>query len=258
MQTGFISGTLFRVFFFLFFFQINQISVHSQTTKQVNHQSQTWFSVNTVAGLNKNWSLLLDAHTRRTHFLANNSFNFLRAGVQYAITKNSKVAAGYAHLWLYPTAKNMHTVTNENRIYQQFSFSSKWKNVKMLQRIRNEQRWQQQIVSDEFTGKSLFSNRVRYLVSFTIPVFKNAKLPALAVADEIMFQAGKEIVYNSFDQNRIFIGIKQRISATLSFDTGYMLVYQQKKSGYQYDLNQTYRLFFYYTPAAVKSQSRRY
>ncbi|HAT80442.1 MAG TPA: hypothetical protein DCS17_03280, partial [Flavobacterium sp.] len=51
--------------------------------------------------------------------------------------------------------------------------------------------------------------------------------------------------YNTFDQNRFFVGIKQSINSNLSFDFGYMNVYQQKSNGYQYDMNHTLRLFFY-------------
>jgi hypothetical protein len=71
-------------------------------------------------------------------------------------------------------------------------------------------------------------------------------MPSLVVADEILIHFGKEVVYNTFDQNRFFIGIKQNVSPKLSFDFGYMNVYQQKYSGYQYDSNHTLRLFFYY------------
>ena len=52
----------------------------------------------------------------------------------------------------------------------------------------------------------------------------------MVLSDEILIQFGKEVVYNTFDQNRIFIGIKQTISSKLSFDFGYMNVYQQKFS----------------------------
>jgi len=34
-----------------------------------------------------------------------------------------------------------------------------------------------------------------------------------------------------------------------------MLVYQQKASGYQYDLNHTLRWFFYFTPDLRKQKS---
>lgn len=120
--------------------------------------------------------------------------------------------------------------------------------ISLLQRIRNEQRWQQKIVNDKFTGDYKFTDRIRYLLSFTIPVSKNKHYPAIAVADEIAVQFGQEVIYNTFEQNRVFLGIKQQVTKDLSFDLGYMLLYQQKSTGYQYDLNRTFRWFFYYTP----------
>ena len=60
---------------------------------------------------------------------------------------------------------------------------------------------------------------------------------------------------NTFDQNRLFAGIKQRLAPAWSFDLGYMLVYQQKSTGYQYDLNHTLRWFFYVTPDLRKVSS---
>jgi len=55
-------------------------------------------------------------------------------------------------------------------------------------------------------------------------------------------------VYNTFDQNRVFLCIRQPISRSVSFDLGYMMVYQQRASGYQYNENHTLRCFFYYRP----------
>jgi hypothetical protein len=117
-----------------------------------------------------------------------------------------------------------------------------------LQRLRNEQRWQQKIANDKATGQNKFTDRVRYLLSFTIPFSKNTKYPSLVMADELCVQFGKEVVYNTFDQDRVFIGIKQKLAKDLSFDLGYMFLKQQKSSGYQYDVNNTFRWFFYYTP----------
>ena len=68
------------------------------------------------------------------------------------------------------------------------------------------------------------------------------------LSDELAIQFGKEVVYNTFEQNRVFFGIRQNITKTLSYDMGYMQVLQQKASGYQYDKNNTFRLFFYYMP----------
>jgi len=224
-------------------------------TKTINTQYQSWFSVNSVLKISPQWGIIADLHTRRNHFMEENSFNFARTGVQYSFDKNLSVAAGYAHLWAYPTTKDWHTIAHENRIYQQVQYSSKWKNANIVQRLRNEQRWQQKMVNDAYSGELRFTDRVRYLLSLTIPVFKNKKLPALALADELCLQAGKEIVYNTFEQNRFFIGIREQLRPDLSFDMGYMRVYQQKRSGYEFDRNHTFRLFFYYSPQLYKHSS---
>lgn len=221
-------------------------------TKTINTQYQSWISVNSVLKISPQWSIVADLHTRRNHFMEDNNFNFARTGVQYTIDKNLSVAAGYAHLWSYPTTKDWHTIAHENRIYQQVQYSSKWKNANILQRLRNEQRWQQKMVNDAYSGELRFTDRVRYLLSLTIPVFKNKKLPALALADELCLHAGKDIVYNTFEQNRFFIGIREQLRPDLSFDMGYMRVFQQKRSGYEFDRNHTFRLFFYYSPQLYK------
>lgn len=234
---------------------LSETSLVKAQTKSINTQYQSWFSVNSTLKVSPRWAIIADLHTRRNHFMADNSFYFARTGVQYSIDKNLTVTAGYGHLWAYPTTKDWHNIAHENRIYQQVQYISKWKNASLLQRLRNEQRWQQKMVNDAYSGQLRFTDRVRYLLSLTIPVFKNKKLPALTVADELCLQTGKEVVYNTFEQNRFFIGIREQLRPDLSFDMGYMRVCQQKKSGYEFDRNHTFRLFFYYSPQLYKHQS---
>lgn len=49
----------------------------------------------------------------------------------------------------------------------------------VLHRFRNEQRWKDEVQDDVLTGETKFSNRVRYLLGFTIPVSENASVPSL-------------------------------------------------------------------------------
>jgi hypothetical protein len=83
-------------------------------------------------------------------------------------------------------------------------------------------------------------------------------MPKPVISNELLVHFGKPVVYNTFDQNRLFLGIRQQISKPLSFDIGYMNVYQQKFTGYQYDVNHTFRLFFYYTPDLRKNLQPRH
>ena len=231
------------------------VLMFSQTTpkKDINEQIQTWVSINTVTKLSDHWGVVADAHIRENELFDSNNFYFLRGGVAYFPNSSVTLVTGYAHMWLAPTKDGWSTFADENRIYQQAQLITKVGKVSILQRLRNEQRWQEKIVNDEPTGKNRFTDRVRYLASFTIPVFSNKKLPSLVLSDEILIHFGKEVVYNTFDQNRLFIGIRQNINSKLSYDFGYMNVYQQKYSGYQYDMNHTLRLFFYLNSAIKHS-----
>ena len=218
------------------------------THKKINYNTQTWVSINSNIFLDKHWFIIADAHVRNNGFFASNSFYFGRVGAGYLFDKKVAVAAGYGILKAAPATEGWTTKSTEHRIFEQIQFTNTYKTkLSLLQRLRNEQRWQEIIVNDIKAGKNKFSNRVRYLLSLNYQVFKKNTLPQIAFSDEILLQFGKEIIYNTFDQNRIFIGIKQKINNSLSFDTGYMSVFQQKSNGYSYTQNNTFRLFFYYT-----------
>ena len=218
------------------------------THRFVNNQTQSWISLNTTERFTTKWGMVADVHYRANKIFADPNFYFVRAGVNYWLKDNITFTLGYAHMWLAPTTIGWHTFSNENRVYEQAQIISKIGNVTVLHRIRNEQRWQEKIAADTSTHTNKFTDRIRYLASFTIPIMKNSHLPALVLSDELSMQTGKEVVYNVFDQNRLFLGIKQNISKRLSFDLGYMLVDQEKADGYHYDQNHTFRLFFYYQP----------
>jgi hypothetical protein len=237
------------VYICLFVFLITTTLVNAQVRqKEINNQNQAWVSINGTMRLSDKWGIVADIHERRNNFLKDPSFHFVRIGAAYWLQDNINFSAGYAHLWLAPSTTGWKTFANENRTYQQVQMNTKTGTTRILQRVRNEQRWQQKIANDKPTGNNKFTNRVRYLLSFTIPFTKNDNLPALVLSDELLVQFGKEVVYNTFDQNRFFVGIRQKVSKNLSFDLGYMLVNQQKASGYQYDENSTFRWFFYFTP----------
>lgn len=226
----------------------------AQQEREVTTQWHGWTSINTTAHLSTKWGVLGDFHLRQNLTEGRNDFYFLRLGANYWFRPNVSLAFGIANLWKSPLQKQDQQYARENRIYQQLLLASSIGNVGLVQRIRNEQRWQQVVVNDEFTGNYRFSNRVRYLVSFGIPLSPQPKKTSLVLSDEILVQFGQAAVYNVFDQNRLFIGFRSRLSPSLSCDYGYMNVYQQRITGYQYNMFHTLRLFFYYNPDLRKSK----
>ncbi len=234
----------------LFAFLIQAASfVNAQNEKVVYDNPQFWWSINTTGRLSDRWGFVADFHIRRDDFISSSNFYFARLGAAFWATEKLSIVGGYAHLWLArDVPEGEVTYQNENRIYQQVQWRSKEGRVTFLSRVRNEQRWHEVLDADGNVSRIRFSNRVRFLLSLNIPIFENPYLPSLAVADEMLIHFGEDIVYNALDQNRIFLGVKQKIRKDLSFDLGYMAVYQQRFSGYEYDLNHTLRFFFYYSP----------
>ncbi len=219
-----------------------------QTARSVQTQNHFWWSVNTNAKVCGKWSVIADLHIRRTDYLKNNSFYYTRIGAGYAVTDKFSTALAVGHMWLANRTNATELFTNENRIVQQFQLNQTVGKVNVSNRLRIEERWVQKIVNNALTDSYRYTTRFRYQLALSIPLSKNKKVPTLALSDELLMQTGKDIVYNSFDQNRLFGGIRQQVTKTLSFDFGYMFVYQQKLSGYQYTKNHTIRWFFYWQP----------
>lgn len=230
---------------------LSSYSVRGQENeeKQIFEQTQFWTSVNSTIRLSKRWGVIADFHIRRQNFIKDPGFYFLRLGGAYWINDQFSLVGGVAALWLATDTDVGREYALERRIYQQVLWRSQMKKVTFLQRIRIEQRWQQVLnTTDGSVDRVRFSNRFRFLFSGAIQVFDNPNLPRPTLSNEILFHVGEEIVYNTFDQNRLFLGFNQRISKNWAMDYGYMMVYQQRYSGFEYDLYHTIRLFFYFFP----------
>ncbi|OYX93477.1 MAG: hypothetical protein B7Y76_11700, partial [Sphingobacteriia bacterium 35-40-5] len=94
-------------------------------TKSVNNISQSWTSLNTIIRLNNHWGIIADAHIRRTNFIADPNFYFLRTGVQFWVNDHFSLTAGIGKMWVAPSTPNWQHFAVENRIYQQALLTSK-------------------------------------------------------------------------------------------------------------------------------------
>ena len=54
------------------------------------------------------------------------------------------------------------------------------------------------------------------------------------INDEIMFNAGKNIIYNTFDQNRIYSALQVGFNDNLAIELGYLKSFQQRVNGIDY------------------------
>ena len=237
-----IKNFLLTLFIIVF---VSQVAAQSQ--KEIIKQNQFWISTNNVYRFSEKWGAISDFHIRTTEFVNDPNFYFLRFGVRYWALPKMTLSSGYAHMWLAFPQEGAFGFLDENRIYQELAFSNTIQSSNTLFRIRIEQRWRETLdpVILQPTGEFNFNYRFRVLFSASIPFTKGEKPWNFMAADEVLFNYGDNIIYNTFDQNRLTLGVKKRINKNWSFDCGYMMVYQQLPNGYTYTLNHTFRLFFY-------------
>jgi hypothetical protein len=110
------------------------------------------------------------------------------------------------------------------------------KRLIIQQRLRIDERFIHKNNGKELLDGYDFNFRFRYRLQVTYRINKleatNATI--LKLSDELIVNAGKNIVYNHFDQNRIYVGIEQGINKTISAELGYLHWYQQRASGNQF------------------------
>jgi hypothetical protein len=168
--------------------------------------------------------------------------------VTYFIKDNLRVNVGYALVQHYP-AEGKNTTRTEHRPWQQVWWSQKYPGVNTLQWLRLEQRFNEKVVDDQKEEGYNYNFRVRYNFSFFIPLEGKEILPKTifaALVNEIFLNFGDRIVYNTFDQNRFFVGLGYQVNTHANVQFGYMNVYQQEASGASYFSTHAIRLFYFH------------
>ena len=225
-------------------------NVKAQTTKNIDHINQLWFGyVNQIRVSNK-WELWTDVNLRtKRKFVNNFSVGIARLGITYYISPTIKLRAGFAWIDYFPGDNHKNITQPEHRPWQQIQWQTKYGKNTMVQSLGLEERFRRKILNDDELARGYnFNYRVRYNLRFEIPLDKKEKTPgnlSLVAYDEIDINAGKEIVNNYFDQNRLYAGLKFRTGASTNVQLGYLNIFQQQSAGNQYKSVQLIRLFFY-------------
>jgi hypothetical protein len=174
----------------------------------------------------------------------------LVSGSIFTIDKPIILLTGrYAFLDHFP-AKGKDTARPEHRLWQEIWWGQKYSGFTTHQRLRLEERFNRKIEDDVLEEGYNFNYRLRYNMSFFIPLKGKEIIPrsvCIAVSDEVFVNFGGKIVYNTFDQNRFFAGVGYQFTARLNSQLGYMNVYQQEASGNNYLRTHAIRLFIYHT-----------
>lgn len=230
------------------FILLTTASPAQTTPKVVHNQSQAWLGYFNQTRLTDKWGIWLDLHARRIDFMDRWNTFIIRPGVTYYLNDHARLTAGYAFVEQYP-AVGLKTIRPEHRLWQQINWTHRARKIQTSQWIRVEERFIRKVANDALQDGHTFNYRFRYAITVLVPLkgdFIEPGTPFFAFNDEIHMNAGKQITYNYFDQNRFFVGLGYQFSKTLSAQLGYMNLFQQLPTGNQFNNNHVLRLFVYH------------
>ncbi|ACT92100.1 DUF2490 domain-containing protein [Dyadobacter fermentans] len=223
-------------------------SIPATAQKQVNKHSGVWLGYFNQTRLTDKWGIWLDLHARRTDFLDRWATQIIRPGITYYANDHLRFTLGYAYARSHPAA-GLNTVRPENRLWQQVLWTSRQKRLQTQQWIRVEERFNRKIANDQLQYGYNFNFRFRYLLNLMVPLNRDFIEPNtlfFAFNDEIHINAGKEITYNVFDQNRLFFGLGYQFTKGLNVQVGYMNQFQQLPAGNRFNSNNVLRIFAFH------------
>ncbi|MBI4752481.1 MAG: DUF2490 domain-containing protein [Acidobacteria bacterium] len=205
---------------------------------QAQTQQTGWVAAFTTFKLNDEFSVHFDGQLRSTDNLEQLQTILIRPGINFHLTKDFSVTAGYAFI---PNRRNIGTksaLLNEHRIWQQALYSHKARRTSLSHRFRFEQRFlPKATISSNTIETSGFDTayRLRYFVRQIIPLTSHKPFKEgwfLALQNEVFANVGNKSAVNGkvFDQNRLYGAVGYRFPGKIDLEVGYMNQYIQTRS----------------------------
>lgn len=221
----------------------------AQTAKNTENLEQIWLAYFNQTRFSNKWGMWTDLHLRtKDDFASNFSQSIIRLGLTYYIDNTTKLTAGYARVYIYPD--NSTKITRpEHRPWQQIQWHTNFRKTRLMQWIRLEERFRKKLTSPTELGTGYnFNWRVRYNIWYEVPLVNNGSAPksfSFIANDELHINFGKEITFNYYDQNRLFLGFKYQFNKTSNLQFGYMNLFQQLGTINQFRNINAARIFFF-------------
>lgn len=232
------------------------LSIHlfAQTTqlRQTSIQTHAWLHYFGTHRFSKEISLHTEVQIRRADFLASWQQLLLRTGLNYHLSDNVTLTAGYCYVGTYPYGEQpIRSFRPEHRPWEQVTVRSYEGAFEFQHRFRLEQR----ILGDfqetptQAAGGADYQNRMRYRCLITLPLAgERVKAGSWFVNayDEIFINFGETVRYNVFDQNRLGANLGYQFLPNANVQLGFMNQTIQKASGFQLESNNTLMFFLFY------------
>ena len=222
---------------FLFSLFLFSTSLNAQTEKNVIHQSLLWTRYYNQLELNHRWSIHSEFDNRIFINSTVQNLVVIRVQGRYKISEQVELGSGFAYFNVATQDADMDSGFSkpEYRLQQDVTWKQSLGKINLNQRLQIEERFFQDFDTQGLKRGSTLAMRFRYRFQGGYTLWKKEKqfLKTL-IYDEIMINAGSQIVENTFDQNRIYAGLQYGINSSVTIEMGYLNSFQQQKSGTDY------------------------
>jgi len=218
--------------------------------KQVVHYNQLWYAYNNNTRLTDRWGIWMDIQNKdKSEFVHNFDVKENTLGGIYYLKNKMKLTGAFTYIQSFPNDKLPDFYAPEYRPWQMVQWKNNWKTTSFAHWVRLEERFKTKTINgNQLTNNFDFSYRLRYNVFIEKPltVKKHEKgAISLSIAEEIYLNYGKTIVYNTFDQNRIFGGLLYYFNTHDWLQFGYTNVIQHLSSKDKYKSIDAIKLTFF-------------
>ncbi len=210
---------------------------NAQNEKNIDHQKILWSRYYNLFTLNEKWALNTEFDNRLFLNPTTENLYLIRLQVRYTMNEFVEFGSGFAYFSVatqIPETTQDFT-TPEYRGQQDLTWKNTFGKVFFNQRFQIEERFVRNASKTALLSGTTFSWRFRYKIQAEYFLWKkdNQYLKSI-IYDEIFINAGKSIVNNTFDQNRMYLGLQYGINPNIALELGYINSFQQRASGMDY------------------------
>lgn len=209
------------------------VVAHAQRQKVATNM--VWIGHYSTIHLTDRFSVTSDLQIRTGDWVGQWSQQLIRSGVSYKLNSNLQVTVGGAWFRHAVSGGDNTGFRNEWRPWQEISYGLKRDKPGLMQRLRLEQRFLQQIIGGHKTRKYAHTTRLRYRLEVQLPLKGTAVSTSLV--NEFMVNPGYLGRENFLDQNRTFAGINVKVSPTTMLQAQYMKIFLWRTNNILEDQN---------------------
>ena len=209
----------------------------AQTDKNIDHQNILWTRYYNQLSITEKWSLHSEFDNRLFLKPIQENLYVIRIQGRYKINAHLEAGAGFAYFSVDTQVPEINPDYNtpEYRGQQDLTWKETIGKFGINQRFQLEERFIQNANKEELLPGTTFFWRFRYRLQADYIFWKKEKQLLKAVAsDEIMFNFGKKIIKNTFDQNRIYAALHYGLNSNVAFEVGYLNSFQRRSNGIDY------------------------